>query len=379
MMDTIKFYLYYLDSLFIGYPFVIRMTVSLIMLLISLYVIAMIKIVVTVRKRKRDNARRENISERFGEKLKTVLLTEQELSFFEMKDLLNPDDTVFKNWEKRYITDLVIQLKEKPSFNDHNYTHLLEIFPLLEFWEKKLQKDNLGESKNAIRILDQIREGITGSLFSKKINSNEASLRKHVKSEYLKYASNDAFKFLENNFDKDFNGLDGVRLHDSLKERDAARPLPLLTKWLKNSEKESYQSFIIKEIGYFEQKAAAPYLVELFKTTDSVLVKTEIANTLGVLKYEEATTVMAEEYPYNTTLVQEAIIDMMGELRTKESFDFLKEIYPQTQNDETVIKIIENLYKIDKRKTNAFIQKSAPSSFEKETLAYIKHNAVTSV
>lgn len=379
MMDTIKFYLYYLDSLFIGYPFVIRMTVSLIMLLISLYLIAMIRIVVTVRKRKRDNARRENISERFGEKLRTVLLTKQKMSFFEIKDLLNPHDTVFKNWEKRYITDLVIQSKEKPSFNDHNYTHLLEIFPLLEFWEKKLQKDNLGESKNAIRILDQIREGITGSLFSKKINSNEPSLRKHVKSEYLKYASNDAFKFLENNFDKDFNGLDGVRLHDSLKERDAARPLPLLTKWLKNSEKESYQSFIIKEIGYFEQKAAAPYLVEFFKTTDSVLVKAEIANTLGILKYEEATTVMAEEYPYNTTLVQEAIIDMMGELRTKKAFDFLKEIYPQTQNNETVIKIIKNLYKIDKRKTHTFIQKSAPTSFEKETLAYIKHNAVTSV
>lgn len=379
MMDTIKFYLYYLDSLFIGYPFVIRMTVSLIMLLISLYLIAMIRIVVTVRKRKRDNARRENISERFGEKLRTVLLTEQKMSFFEIKDLLNPHDTVFKNWEKRYITDLVIQSKEKPSFNDHNYTHLLEIFPLLEFWEKKLQKDNLGESKNAIRILDQIREGITGSLFSKKINSNEPSLRKHVKSEYLKYASNDAFKFLENNFDKDFNGLDGVRLHDSLKERDAARPLPLLTKWLKNSEKESYQSFIIKEIGYFEQKAAAPYLVEFFKTTNSVLVKAEIANTLGILKYEEATAVMAEEYPYNTTLVQEAIIDMMGELRTKKAFDFLKEIYPETQNSETLIKIIKNLYKIDKRKTNTFIQKSAPTSFEKETLAYIKHNAVTSV
>gem|GEM_PF-446824 len=379
MMDTIKFYLYYLDSLFIGYPFVIRMTVSLIMLLISLYVIAMIRIVVTVRKRKRDNARRENISERFGEKLRTVLLTEQEMSFFEAKDLLNPNDTVLKNWEIRYITDLVIQLKEKPSFNDHNYTHLLEIFPLLEFWEKKFQKDDIGANKKALRIMAQIKEGISGSLFTKKINSNEASLRKHVKSEYLKYASNDAFKFLENNFDKDFNGLDGVRLHESLKERDAARPLPLLTKWLKNSEKESYQSFIIKEIGYFEQKAAAPYLVEFFKETDSVEVKSEIANTLGLLKYEDAISLLAQEYPYQNTVVQEAIIDMMGEMRTKKAFDFLKEIYPQTQNNETVIKIIKNLYKIDKRKTNTFIQKSAPTSFEKETLAYIKHNAVTSV
>ncbi len=378
VMDTIKFYLYYLDSIFIGYPLVIRMTVSLIMLLISLYVIAMVRIVITVRRRKRDNARCENIRERYEEKLQTVLLTEQKMSFYEVKDLLDPNNTVFKNWEKRYITDLIIQLKEKPSFNDHNYTHLLEIFSLQEFWEKKLQKDNLSESKNALRILDQIREGISGSLFSKKINSNEATLRKHIKSEHLKYASNDAFKFLENNFDKDFNALDAVRLHDSLKERNSVRPLPLLTKWLKNSNKESFQSFIIKEIGYFEQKTAAPYLLEFFKTTDSGSVKAEIAHTLGVLKYEEAIPIMAEEYSYNPTVVQEAIIDMMGELRTKEAFDFLKEIYPQTQNNETVIKIIKNLYKIDKRKTTVFIQKSTPTSFEKETLAYIKRNAVTS-
>ncbi len=53
--------------------------------------------------------------------------------------------------------------------------------------------------------------------------------------------------------------------------------------------------------------------------------------------------------------------------------NFLKKIYPETQNGETMIKIIKNMYKIDKRKTNAFVKKSTTSDFENEALAYIQN------
>lgn len=373
MMDTIKFYLYYLDSIFSGYPFIIRTTVILVMLLVTLYVIAMLKIITTERTRNKSLKRQEKISETYKSKLISVLLTAKDMSFYEVKDILNPNDNDFKNWEKKYLTYLIIGIKNNPALNENNYKHVLEIFPVTSFWEKKILQNDVSENKNALRILDQIKEGVSGSFFTKKINSNDATLRKHIKSEYLKYASNDAFKFLENNFDKDFNALDAVRLHDSLKERDAIRPLPLLTKWLKNSDNQDFQTFIIREIGYFNQRETAPFLIQMFKTSNSDLVKSEISNTLGVLNYEEAVDELAEEYPYNNTVVQESIIDMMGNIKSKNSFEFLKKIYPETQNGETMIKIIKNMYKIDKQKTNAFVKKSTTSDFEKEALAYIQN------
>lgn len=373
MMDTIKFYLYYLDSIFIGYPFIIRTTVILVMLLVTLYVIAMLKIITTERTRNKSLKRQEKISETYKSKLISVLLTAKDMSFYEVKDILNPNDNDFKNWEKKYLTYLIIGIKNNPAFNKNNYKHVLGIFPVTGYWEKKILQNNVSENKNALRILDQIKEGVSGSFFTKKINSNDATLRKHIKSKYLKYASNDAFKFLENNFDKDFNALDAVRLHDSLKERNAIRPLPLLTKWLKNSDNQDFQTFIIREIGYFNQRETAPFLIEMFKTSNSDLVKSEISNTLGVLNYEEAVDELAEEYHYKNTVVQESIIDMMGNIKSKNSFEFLKKIYPETQNGETMIKVIKNMYKIDKQKTNAFVKKSTTSDFEKEALVYIQN------
>ena len=373
MMDTIKFYLYYLDSIFSGYPFIIRTTVFLVMLLVTLYVIAILRILIRERTRNKSLKRQEKISETYKSKLISVLLTAKDMSFYEVKDILNPNDNALKNWEKKYLTYLIIGIKNNPGLNENNYKHVLEIFPVTDFWEKKIQQNDVSENINALRILDQIKEGISGSFFTKKINSNDATLRKHIKSEYLKYASNDAFKFLENNFDKDFNALDAVRLHDSLKERNAIRPLPLLTKWLKNSDKQDFQTFIIREIGYFNQRKTAPFLIQMFKTSNSDLVKSEISNTLGVLNYEEAVDELAEEYHYKNTVVQESIIDMMGKIKSKESFEFLKKIYPETQNGETMIKVIKNMYKIDKQKTNAFVKKSTTSDFEKEALAYIQN------
>lgn len=373
MMDTIKFYLYYLDSIFIGYPFIIRTTVFLVMLLVTLYVIAILRILIRERTRNKDLKRQEKISETYKSKLISVLLTDKDMSFYEVKDILNPNDNALKNWEKKYLTYLIIGIKNNPGLNENNYKHVLEIFPVTGYWEKKILQNNVSANKNALRILDLLKEGVSGSFFTKKINSDDAALRKHIKSKYLKYASNDAFKFLENNFDKDFNALDAVRLHDSLKERNAIRPLPLLTKWLKNSDNQDFQTFIIREIGYFNQRETAPFLIEMFKTSNSDLVKSEIANTLGVLNYEEAVDELAEEYPYNNTVVQEAIIDMMGNIKSKNSFEFLKKIYPETQNGETMIKVIKNMYKIDKQKTNAFVKKSTTSDFEKEALAYIQN------
>ncbi len=114
-MDTVKFYLYYLDSVFVGYPFIIRTTVILVMLLLTLYVIAMLRILIIERRRNRNLKRQEKISETYKSKLISVLLTDKDMSFYEVKDILNPNDNDFKNWEKKYLTYLIIGIKNKPT------------------------------------------------------------------------------------------------------------------------------------------------------------------------------------------------------------------------------------------------------------------------
>ena len=70
------------------------------MLLVTLYVIAMLKIITTERTRNKSLKRQEKISETYKSKLISVLLTAKDMSFYEVKDILNPNDNALKNWEK---------------------------------------------------------------------------------------------------------------------------------------------------------------------------------------------------------------------------------------------------------------------------------------
>ena len=63
----------------------------------------------------------------------------------------------------------------------------------------------------------------------------------------------------------------------------------------------------------------------------------------------------------------------MRKIKSKKKKNKKKKIYPETQNGETMIKIIKNMYKTDMHKTNTFMKNSTTSDFEKEALAYIRN------
>ncbi len=149
----------------------------------------MLKILISERTRNKSLKRQEKISETYKSKLISVLLTDKDMSFYEVKDILNPNDNAFKNWEKKYLTYLIVDIKDNPCLNQNNYKHVLEIFPVTSFWEKKILQDDVSENKNALRTLDQIKRGNFGKFLYQKNKLQRLPLRKHIKSEYLKYAS----------------------------------------------------------------------------------------------------------------------------------------------------------------------------------------------
>ena len=81
------------------------------MLFRSLYVIAMLKILITERTRTKNLKRQETISETYKSKLISVLLTDKDMSFYEVKDILNPNDNALKIGKKSILLTLLLVLK----------------------------------------------------------------------------------------------------------------------------------------------------------------------------------------------------------------------------------------------------------------------------
>jgi|SRR5690554_6371632 len=244
---------------------------------------------------------------------------------------------------------------------------------LPEYWEDRLKKNNITNESNALRILESMNEAASSSAISAKTSVTNDNLRKHAKSAFMKFDSNDAFRYLEDDFDKDFNALDEIRIHDALKTRHQKRALPPLIRWVAMAKNERFKAFLISEIAYFNQNENADQILEIFKKNNNTTVKSAAAETLGKLKYDRATPSLISNYPYSNTKVQNSIIKALGNFEDNTVLNFLEKISKEVHNKEIQILILEQIYKIDLT-SNRFkkLKENSNSEFEKSIFDYIE-------
>lgn len=353
LISSFKFYFFYLQAKYAGFPYTVRIAAFIVVLLAITYFFTLYQFILSMYRIKRERLRKNDISKKYKEKLKSILFASENYSGENIKNQLNTENTSFKKWEKEKITDLILDLKMEKNpipLNEKNYSRVLDAFSLVSYWEGYLRTRNLKKNKEALRQLDSLGKIIPSSSLAYRIEERNHDLRKHVKSGFIHYASYDNFKFLEDDFDSDFNPLDELRIHVALKERAKQSHLPLLIRWVQSAKNESYKCFLIGEIGLFKQKESAPQLLEMYKETTSDRIRTEIVKTLGALKYVEAQDILASDYGSSPEMLQSKIIDTMGQFGTPEALRFLVKIYGQASNTDLYIKIVHNIYKVDEQK-----------------------------
>lgn len=347
-----NYFIYYLESIFAGYSPMIRITVYVVFILLALYLTALLSFGVIAFKRKRQQKRKEEIQKKYEENLNEIFYTTENLDFETIVEKLDPNAKDIKHkWFKEIITDIIIDLKRADTkdnkLNIGNYNSVLVLFDLEEFWSKEISARATSRKATALRKLESLTNELSGSVVSSLLYHSDNALRKLARSEFIKFESDNAYRFMEEaGFDKDLNRFDAIRIHDSLKTiHDQQGYLPQLTQWIKNTSNDKYKCFVIREIGFFSQKESAPCLMDMLYESNSVDVRREIVNTLGVLRYEPALPLLVSEFSSSDVQTQNRIIIAIGNIGKKESISFLEKIYPYAYNGEIENNIIESIIK----------------------------------
>lgn len=378
-MSVFDYYFYYYSAVFAGYPLVIKIAINIILILFFLTTMSILRFFFIRRKQLLEEKRKRKTTKIYRDKLIDLLyFSFQEVSVADLesdKELLEPE----KDWQKRMLTDLVIEVKADKSFemdggvfHNQNYFNLLTYLKLFDYWVSEMSSSNTNKAIRAIRIANQIGEGIRGSAFSRSVYHRNGYLRKLARMTYTRFDSHDPYKFLEQGFDEQFNKFDEKRLHYILIEMNKDHPIPLLTKWIGNSKKDIFKCFLIRKMGFFKQYDGIPYLVELFETEQSLPIKCQIMETLGELKYEPLIELARQEFKFASQPLQTSIIEGLKRLKSKKSLPFLTETYQSTQFRDIKIRIVELLQEFDQDGLSILISLSEKSSseFEENLFAY---------
>ncbi len=278
-----------------------------------------------------------------------------------------------KSWQNEMLTELILKIKSDKSyemnggvFQNSNYYNLMSYTKLFDFWVKNISSTNSNKAIKALRMVNEIGEGISGSAFSRVVHHQNRYLRKFARMTFSRFDDHDPYKFLEQGFDVHFNKFDEKRLHYTLIEISKDYTIPPLSKWINNSKKKNYKCFLIREIGFFRQEEAIPYLVELFKTEPSIPIQSQIMETLGELKYEPLINLVKEDFRFASQSLQASMLKGLKRLKSKKCLPFLKEAYHSSQFNENKIRIVELLQEFNKDGVTILTSLSTDSNSEFE-------------
>lgn len=109
-MNILKYHFYYLESHFVGFPMVIKVTIFLTLLLGTIYFLSLLRFFLLAKTHTKEEKRMNRISKMYEQKLKTILFSEQNLSADQISKELKIKHNHLKDWEKIHISQLILKL-----------------------------------------------------------------------------------------------------------------------------------------------------------------------------------------------------------------------------------------------------------------------------
>ena len=381
-MDVIyylKYYYSYLTSEFSAYPFVIKLTVTLVTLMVFILLISIIRLILINRKIQKFSKTKEKLSSLFYDKLRVIIYDKEDISVETLKETFEHDLSKVKNaQQKKALTELFSEMLYSGSnediLNENNYLMVLNIFGIIDYWEKLVVSNSASKRQSALRILDDLKLGLSGSSILRSVYQKDNDLRKLARATLMEYDNNDPYKFLEDSFDNDFNSLDEVRVHYFLSKKSEEENLPQLFRWVKTSKNPAFKAFIVEQIGYFNQVESASLLVDLLDEEKDQLVICKTIEALGVLDYKQSEDKLISMYEMGSKPIQRSIIVSLSHFKTTKSLNVLEQSYHKTHDNDMKIALAYAISGFGKSGKDALSNLAENSSaFDKKIFAQVNY------
>lgn len=340
----LKYYFYYLEAEYEAASAVIKVTVLLATFLMVVFIFSIVHIIVLNLTYLRKKRIKEQFMSFYREKLHEILINPQQLSEIAITDLLRNSRISYGRKNKNLYTECLIELISQiknagKTINSKNLLMVINHFQLPNYWQAALLKGRLLKRKEALRKMDQLEQLLSGSLLLHSVYHRNNDFRKQSRAAFIEYDKNNPYSFFEENFDKDFNALDELRVHHYLTKKAATHELPDLSRWVENATLIDFKRFIIQEIGLFRQYNCGDFLIQILPTEANTHIQKQIIETLGVLDYKAADRTLIAMYSSSLALLQKAIINTLSKLKTERTLAFLGESYQQSHDNSIKIQL----------------------------------------
>ncbi|WP_455586172.1 HEAT repeat domain-containing protein [Bacteroides sp.] len=346
-IDYLEYYFYWLYYKFMGYPLIIRICTTVVMLCILAYFCLLLNIIYGIFKRKKEKRRYVRMHNRYYDKLKEISLNTNHLTDEDIANKLEYDEKKrVKTNEIRIIIQLLAEIKTEfeTQINELNFQGIQNVFQVTRFFERELQFGPKRSKIQTLKLIQSINGYASEAVLVRFLYHRELELRNSARYAYMWLSQGNPFRFFDEDIGMKLRKWDMMELHAILEHRKrAGYATPSFIKWVNTSAEEDVKRFFINEIRLYNETESAPILAKQINAR-SPEIRSEVIETLGYLKYKEIEPKLFEMYHTQPEEVKQTIITAISEMKTGKAVDFFTSAYEEADNWTTKRSILKALY-----------------------------------
>ena len=311
------------------FPLIIQLTVVLTMV----FIIATFSLVITIYTIRRKHNRLQKKLKRSVPEIKSlfedVLFTDKKISENDVSDKF---ENIVGNVNKGSLDIAVDVLVEFKNENKESvrYSFLIKALKIVDHLERKFDSRSNSEKMDAFQQAFVLNLNKFDSKVLHYAYSKNSRIRTEARNSHLALSSNDSYRFFDE-FEGNLTKWDEIQLMQYLKLQNTRGNLEGLGKWINYSKNDSLVVFLIKMVGFFEQKGIDDILLEKLEDTNEK-VRAEAIFTIGALNLKETEQTLIDRFYTEPEICQVAIVKTIKKFNSGKALRFLEEIFNESNN-----------------------------------------------
>ena len=339
---NVPIYYYYLyKHLFAGYPWVVRIAYSVVLLCCLSFLILVLTMSVDIYLRRRNRKKYEQLRDQYEQKLIDVCLAKVEnLPTDEIKRRIDYKEKKWKHWELRQWAYVFINVSTHTNTLNPNLTNIQRAMHMVgfnDYMEKRLVQGRHSQRVRVIQCVRLTNMELPTSAMAHLLNHKDLRLRRAARLYYIATSKADPMRTFEVN--EKGKGVmttwDKMELHEVFyKVTDAGNSLPSFIPFMQKMENPELVKFFINETAYWGTDADMEFLFQYFNSP-SFEYREAAFQSMGLRKFRKGEEGMKKVYHKQTEHLRRCILHALLDIQSGKSLPFFIDSYETATSDFT--------------------------------------------
>ncbi len=345
----IEYYLKIWANGFFEYPWVVRVSVLILLACMCSVLFLTVMLVVDKFVDRRLRRYRKKMQDKYYDVLCSVFSekdTMEDLAIRERAGLTDKDMKKWKGWRMFVIGDIFVDAKaaKYDEYKQENVKAAARVFGLQTFLENTM---TFGSGKNRIKALrcsQFLMLDLPESILVRMLDSRNHTMRKEVRMYYLWLSDYSPFRFFnDEKVDYEYRPWDSLEVHHLLRaRRRAGKEVPSLVPVVNECPNEQMKACLIREVAYWGSDEEVQSM-ERYLTNPSSIFRLAAIQCMGIARCREAEEQLQEVYPMQPENLRVATCDAVTRIGSGKAVPFFVKCYEGSEVQQTKFNILRCL------------------------------------